>query len=67
MVDSFSSYPFNSGNDYKHVLDKVSKHYKVARTAGMTDNKNADYQDYTLVGQASIGLAKRLKPPICRC
>jgi peptidoglycan/xylan/chitin deacetylase (PgdA/CDA1 family) len=60
VVNGFS-YPFNSGDDDKYVLDEVSKHYKYARTAGMMDNKNTDYQDYTLVGQSFNWVSKEIK------
>jgi peptidoglycan/xylan/chitin deacetylase (PgdA/CDA1 family) len=60
VVNGFS-YPFNSGDDDKYVLDEVSKHYKYARTAGMMDSKNTDYQDYTLVGQSFNWVSKEIK------
>jgi peptidoglycan/xylan/chitin deacetylase (PgdA/CDA1 family) len=60
VVNSFS-YPFNSGDNDKHVLDEVAKHYTFARTAGMIDNKNTDYRDYTLVGQSFNWVSKEIK------
>jgi peptidoglycan/xylan/chitin deacetylase (PgdA/CDA1 family) len=60
VVHSFS-YPFNSGDDDKHVLDEVSKHYKSARTAGKIDDIKTDHQIYNIVGQSFHWASKEIK------
>jgi peptidoglycan/xylan/chitin deacetylase (PgdA/CDA1 family) len=60
VAHSFS-YPFNSGDDDKHVLDEVSKHYNSARTAGKVDNSKTDHQIYTIVGQSFHWASKENK------